>query len=135
MKLTSLYEKELKIRDFSYVKGIIVQTKFPAMNQGPQLYQGRFQNLIYLKKVSRVHQRFCQDPLENYFGRQRSLGRRQDNPNLRTFGYQDNTIRTSKMFKPIQSGNSRETPEPFSISSEHVPCRSESSITVTKTKQ
>ena len=34
-------------------------------------------------------ERFCQDPLENNFGRQRSIGRRRDNPNLRTFGYLD----------------------------------------------
>ena len=26
---------------------------------------------------------FCQDPLENYFGHQRSLGVRKDNPSLR----------------------------------------------------
>ena len=55
----------------------------------------------------------CQDPLENYFGRQRSLGRCRDNPNIRTFGYQDNTIYTSKISKPIASGNSRKS----------VPCR------------
>ena len=27
-------------------------------------------------------ERFCQDPLENYFGRQRSMGHRRDNPNF-----------------------------------------------------
>ena len=34
-------------------------------------------------------ERFCEDPLENYFGRKRSIGwrRGRDNPNLRTFGY------------------------------------------------
>ena len=47
-------------------------------------------------------ERFCQDTLENYFGRQKSMGYRRDNPNL-TFGYQDNTIR-SKIFRPI-AGN------------------------------
>ena len=66
----------------------------------------------------------CQDPLENYFGRQRSLGRRRDNPNIRTFGCQDNTIRTSKMFKLIASGNSRDDfQQPFNICTEPVPCR------------
>lgn len=65
-------------------------------------------------------ERFCQDPLENYFGRQRSMGRRRDNPNLRTFGYQDNTIRTSKQFRPI-SGNSRKDEEQnFEINNEPV---------------
>ena len=32
-------------------------------------------------------ERFCQDPLENYFGRQRSMGARKDNPSIRDFGY------------------------------------------------
>ena len=41
-------------------------------------------------------ERFCQDPLENYFGQQRSIGRRKDNPSLRDFSYNDNTIRTQK---------------------------------------
>ena len=31
-------------------------------------------------------ERFCQDPLENYFGRQRAMGCRKDNPNLRDCG-------------------------------------------------
>ena len=52
-------------------------------------------------------ERFCQDPLENYFGRQRSIGCRKDNPSLRDFGYNDNTIRTSKIFRPI-AGNCRQ---------------------------
>ena len=43
-------------------------------------------------------ERLCQDPPENYFGHQHSLGRRCDNPNIRTFGYQDNTIPTCKSF-------------------------------------
>ena len=56
-------------------------------------------------------ERFCQDPLENYFGRQRSMGRRRDNPNFQQFGYQDNTIRASKIFRPISSGNSQKEEE------------------------
>ena len=43
-------------------------------------------------------ERLCQDPLENYFGRQRALGRRQDNPNVRLFGYHDNAIRNAKIY-------------------------------------
>ena len=39
-------------------------------------------------------EKFCQDPLENYFGRERAMGHRKDNPSLRDFGYDDNTIRT-----------------------------------------
>ena len=49
-------------------------------------------------------ERFCQDPVENNFGQQRSIGRREDNPSLRDFGYNDNTIRTTKVFRPI-AGN------------------------------
>ena len=37
-------------------------------------------------------ERFCQDVLENYFGRK-------DNPMLRDFGYNDNTIRNTKCTK------------------------------------
>ena len=50
-------------------------------------------------------ERFCQDPLENYFGRQRSLGSRKDNPSMADFGYNDNAIRNQKIFKPIAHGN------------------------------
>ena len=39
---------------------------------------------------------FCQDPLENYFGRQKSLGLRKDNPSMADFGYNDNTIINQK---------------------------------------
>ena len=49
-------------------------------------------------------ERFCQDPLENYFGRQRSLGVWEDNPSLRDFGYNDNSIQNQKIFELI-SGN------------------------------
>ena len=40
-----------------------------------------------------LSERFYQDPVEEYFGNQRMLGRRCDNPDIRTFGYNDNTIR------------------------------------------
>ena len=49
-------------------------------------------------------ERFCQDPFENYFGRQRSLGVWEDNPSLRDFGYNDNSIQNQKIFELI-SGN------------------------------
>ena len=38
--------------------------------------------------------RFCQDYLENYFGRQPAIGRRRDNPNVRDIEYNDNTIKS-----------------------------------------
>ena len=53
-----------------------------------------------------ITEKFCQDPLENYFGRQRSMGARKDNPSVRDFGYNDNSIRNQKIFRPIQGGNS-----------------------------
>lgn len=31
-------------------------------------------------------ERFCQDPVEEYFGGQRKLSRRSDNPDIKTFG-------------------------------------------------
>ena len=39
---------------------------------------------------------FCQDPLENWFGKQRSLGLRKDNPSMADFGYNNNAIRNQK---------------------------------------
>ena len=39
-------------------------------------------------------ERFCQDVLENYFGKQRAIGRRKDNPNVRDAGFIDNIIKS-----------------------------------------
>ena len=43
----------------------------------------------------------CQDSLENYFGQQRDIGRRKDNPYLHDIGYNDNRVRNQLTFKPI----------------------------------
>ena len=72
-------------------------------------------------------ERFCQDPLENYFGRQRGMGRRKDNPSSRDVGFNDNTIRMSQMVKPIQ-GNCRGAFDAkdeidFGAEMEKLPCR------------
>jgi len=48
---------------------------------------------------------FCQDPLEEYFGNQRKLGRN-DNPDMKMFGYSNNTIIVQRTV-PCQSGNRR----------------------------
>ena len=48
---------------------------------------------------------YCQDHLENWYGRQRSLGLRKDNPSMVDFGYTNNAIRNQKHFKPIANGN------------------------------
>ncbi|XP_065645377.1 uncharacterized protein LOC136075866 [Hydra vulgaris] len=57
------------------------------------------QNVKYV-----LTERFCQDPIENYFGRQRSLGLRKDNPSVNDFGYNDNMTRNQKVFLPV-TGN------------------------------
>ena len=55
---------------------------------------------LIMHKVSYVlTERFCQDPLGNYFGKQRSSGARKDNSSLYDFGYNDNTIRNQRVFK------------------------------------
>ena len=51
-------------------------------------------------------ERFCQDPVEEFFGKQRQLGRRSDNPDINQFGYNSNTIRTERSIS-CQSGNTR----------------------------
>ena len=66
-------------------------------------------------------ERFCQDALENYFGHQRAMGARKDNPSLRDFGYNDNTIRNQKIFRPI-AGNVMGQGM-VEISNDPVPCR------------
>ena len=51
-------------------------------------------------------ERFCQDRVEEYFGNQRKLGRRSDNPDIRMFGYNNDTIRIQRTVS-CQSGNTR----------------------------
>ena len=41
-------------------------------------------------------ERFCQDPLEQYFDNKRKIGRRSDNPDIQQFGYSDNMIRIQR---------------------------------------
>ena len=48
---------------------------------------------------------FCQDPFENWFGGQRSLGSRKDNPSMAVAGYNNNAIINQKIFKSIANGN------------------------------
>ena len=50
---------------------------------------------------------FCQDPVEQYFGKQRSIGRRSDNPTIYTFGYNDNKIRMYKSNTQVLGNISR----------------------------
>ena len=68
-------------------------------------------------------ERFCQDPLENYFGQQRAINRRKDNPNLKDIGYGNNTIRNAKVFSSIVGGNSGGSVQSNDIDDTPVPCR------------
>ena len=79
---------------------------------------------LIMHKVSYwLTEKFCQDPLENCFGKQRSSGACKDNPSLYDFGYNDDTIRNQKVFKPIATGNVRDEHINFEINTEPVPCR------------
>eukprot|EP00794_Sanderia_malayensis_P002054 gene2054-2330_t len=53
-------------------------------------------------------EKFNQDVVEKYFSRQRSLGKRNDNPSLYQFGYNANTIRMQCSIVPV-TGNSKGT--------------------------
>lgn len=51
-------------------------------------------------------ERFCQDALEEYFGNQRKLGKRCDNPDIRMFGYNEKSLGIQRSVS-IQSGNTK----------------------------
>ena len=51
-----------------------------------------------------LSEKFCLDDLENYFGRQRAIGHRRDNPNMRDVRYNDNSIKSQFSVRPI-AGN------------------------------
>lgn len=61
-----------------------------------------------------LSEKFCQDDLENYFGRQRAIGRNMDNPNLRQTGYNDNVIKSQMVVRPI-AGNVRSKAENWNV--------------------
>ena len=76
-----------------------------------QSYEGLRITVFSFKKVCKFllqqgtlyifSERFCQNDLENYFGKQRAIGRRCDNPTVRDFGYYDNTIKSQFSVRPI----------------------------------
>ena len=53
-----------------------------------------------------LSERFCQDDLGNYFGRQRAIGSRKDSPSVKDVGYNDNAINSQFSIRPI-AGNVR----------------------------
>lgn len=50
-------------------------------------------------------ERFCQDVVEEYFGYQREIGGKSDNPNLFEFGYNTNALSIQKKILPAVQGN------------------------------
>ena len=52
------------------------------------------------------------------------MGASKDNPTLRDFGYNDNTIRNQRVFRPIAGNVGGENDaHVVDINDEHVPCR------------
>ena len=54
-----------------------------------------------------LSERFCQDNLENYFVKQRTISPQCDNPTVRDFSYNDNTVKSQFSVSPI-AGNVQE---------------------------
>ncbi len=53
-----------------------------------------------------LSKKFCQDHIEEYFGRQRSSrGGYSDNPTVQSFGYNDLTIAAQRSIAPVVRGN------------------------------
>ena len=78
---------------------------------------------LIMHKVSYVLiEKFCQDPLKKYFGKQLSSGARKGNPSLYDVGYNDNTIRNQKVFKPVATNNVCDEYINFEIDTEPVSC-------------
>ena len=50
-----------------------------------------------------LSEKFCQDDIENYFGKQRAIGRRKDSPNVRAAGYNENMIKLQFSVQPVGS--------------------------------
>ena len=49
-----------------------------------------------------LSERFCQDDLENFFGKQRAIGCRSDNLAVHEFRYIDNTVKNQFLVRPIR---------------------------------
>ena len=48
-----------------------------------------------------LSEKFCQDDIESYFGRQRAIGWRKDKPNVKNTGYTDNTVKSQLSVQPV----------------------------------
>ena len=65
---------------------------------------------------------FCLYPLQKYFGRQKSLGSRKDDPSMGDFRYNNNATRNQKIFKTITHGDVIDCGM-AALTDEPLPCR------------
>ena len=105
-----------------------------------QTYEGIQTSVFSFKEVCKfllqngvpyvLSNRFCQDDLENYFGRQRAIGSRRDNPSVRDVGYNDNTIKSQFSVRPI-AGNVKVQVGKYDVNdTEPLPKRSKNKLTL-----
>ena len=75
-----------------------------------------------------LSERFCQDPLESFFGKQRYKGGRNENPSVKEF--LDNTVslrvQGSSALEPLRGNCSRKRNAPMVIDSDPLPKRKRS---------
>lgn len=105
------WQCNIQNRDGSYTSS--AKTK---MFISPQTFEGIKMSILSLSEVIPhllnngcsfvFSNRFCQDKLEEYFGKQRGIGHRSNNPNVKNFGYNENKIRISRENNKIL-GNTR----------------------------
>ena len=98
-------------------KGEFTTTDRNNMFLSQQTYEGLQMTVHSLKEIVPfllandlqyvLSERFCQDDLENYFGRQRAIQRRNENPNVRNTLVNDNNIKSGFENGPIEGGNVR----------------------------
>ncbi|KAK6174161.1 hypothetical protein SNE40_017489 [Patella caerulea] len=68
-------------------KGLVMRTH--AVAEATQFLLGSGVSFVLTNK-------FCQDPVEEHFGHRRALGRRNENPTVYQFGYQENKLRQQR---------------------------------------
>ena len=92
-RITKEILKEMLSRKYSYC---VVRQTYEGLKISVNSIIEATQFLLWHQVKYVLTERFCQDPLENWFGRQRSLGSRKDNPSMADFGYNNNAIRNQK---------------------------------------
>jgi len=97
--LVIFYEWRREKRDSKFSKGDKMK-----MFISQQTYEGMVitsKSMVECVVKFVLMERFCQDDLENYFGRQREIGQRKDNHRVVHVGYNDNTIKCQYTVQPI----------------------------------